>query len=144
MGSAALAFFSLGPSATGFASLFHTAVCLAALARGVTIAGFAVRMLLCSLRAWRRRGCDPRLSLSRAFPAARPDPLSPFAAIAVGDDVFSLICCSADDVLLSLPPFPQTKGKHFVFGGAALAILGIGGYIPVYAIQFQQKKAGGG
>ena len=41
-------------------------------------------------------------------------------------------------------PSQQTKGKHVVFGISTLAIVGIGGYIPVYACQFQNHKASGG
>jgi|TARA_B110000977_G_scaffold201298_1_gene295221 hypothetical protein len=45
------------------------------------------------------------------------------------------------------PPFlcfsPQTKGRTAVFGAACAAVVLIGGYIPVYAVQFQQRKASG-
>ena len=37
----------------------------------------------------------------------------------------------------------QTKGRAAVFGAACAAVVLIGGYIPVYAIQFQQRKAAG-
>lgn len=39
-------------------------------------------------------------------------------------------------------PRPQTKGRTVVFGTACAAVVLIGGYIPVYACQFQQRKAG--
>ena len=37
----------------------------------------------------------------------------------------------------------QTKGRAAVFGAACAAVVLIGGYIPVYAVQFQQRKAAG-
>ena len=43
----------------------------------------------------------------------------------------------------SSPATPQTKGRTAVFGAACAAVVLIGGYIPVYAIQFQQRKASG-
>ena len=45
--------------------------------------------------------------------------------------------------LPSSPATPQTKGRSAVFGAACAAVVLIGGYIPVYAIQFQQRKASG-
>jgi hypothetical protein len=45
--------------------------------------------------------------------------------------------------LPSSPATPQTKGRTVVFGAACAAVVLIGGYIPVYAIQFQQRKASG-
>ena len=45
--------------------------------------------------------------------------------------------------LSSPPATPQTKGRSAVFGAACAAVVLIGGYIPVYAVQFQQRKASG-
>ena len=36
-----------------------------------------------------------------------------------------------------------TKNRKLVFGVATTAVVLIGGYIPIYAIQFQQKKTQG-
>ena len=44
----------------------------------------------------------------------------------------------------SIPaPLSQTKGRTVVFGTACAAVVLIGGYIPIYACQFQQRKAAG-